>query len=356
MSWSKLVGHEQRQKQFQSAINRNRLASSFLFVGPPGIGKLTFARQLAQVLLCEGKSPADVDACGYCPACQQVIADTHPDLVQIARLPGKNKLLIEQFVGEKDKRGREGLCHDISLKPYRGGRKVAIVDDADLLTPESANSLLKTLEEPPPNSVLILVGTSEQKQLSTIRSRCQVIRFEPLDREQLRHVLVKENLIVDDDVVLDQIVDRAGGSIQRALQLADPDVFEFRRAWIEQLATLDPGAGQFSKIFSSFVDGAGKDASQKRDRLRLACEFAIDFYRDVLLALDNQDLACDNETKAFALSIKEDGRVDCQAIADCLDRCFEAINHVGANANAGTVIESLLIDLGRFSRGELASF
>ena len=78
---------------------------------------------------------------------------------------------------------REGLCHDISLKPYMGNRKVAIVDDADYLNAEGANSLLKTLEEPPPRSVLILVGTTPAKQLPTIRSRCRIIRFDPLPTE-----------------------------------------------------------------------------------------------------------------------------------------------------------------------------
>ena len=75
---------------------------------------------------------------------------------------------------------REGLCHDIALKPFRGGRKIAIIDDADYLNQEGANCLLKTLEEPPEKSVIILIGTSQQRQLPTIRSRCQIVRFAPL--------------------------------------------------------------------------------------------------------------------------------------------------------------------------------
>ena len=85
---------------------------------------------------------------------------------------------------------REGLCYDIALKPYSGRRKVAIIDDADYLNKEGANCLLKTLEEPPPKSLLILIGTSEQRQLPTIRSRCQIVRFQPLPEQDVAELLL----------------------------------------------------------------------------------------------------------------------------------------------------------------------
>ena len=112
---------------------------------------------------------------------------------------------------------REGLCHNISLKPYRGGRKIAIIDDADFLNQEGANCLLKTLEEPPPKSILILIGTSEQKQLPTIRSRCQVIRFRPLAESTVAELLVSQGLI-ESEVEAERLAGLSGGSLELLAQ------------------------------------------------------------------------------------------------------------------------------------------
>ena len=112
-------------------------------------------------------------------------AGTHPDLEIVSKPADKRDIPLAAFIGEDDRRMKEGLCHRIGLKPFMGGRKVAIIDDADFLNPEGANALLKTLEEPPPRSVLILIGTTADKQLPTIRSRSQIIRFRPLPEDSV---------------------------------------------------------------------------------------------------------------------------------------------------------------------------
>ena len=101
-----------------------------------------------------------LDACGHCPACLQAAAGSHPDLETVAKPPDKSFLPLELLIGDKEHRMREGLCYRLSLRPLLGGRKIAVIDDADYLNAEGANSLLKTLEEPPPGSLLILIGTS----------------------------------------------------------------------------------------------------------------------------------------------------------------------------------------------------
>ena len=131
-----------------------------------------------------------MDPCEYCPSCLQVAARTHPDLEIVSKPEDKSFLPLELFIGDKEHRMKEGLCHRIAMKPFQGGRKIAIIDDADFLNAEGANCLLKTLEEPPPQSVLILIGTSPAKQLPTIRSRCQLIRFRPLRTDQVEELLL----------------------------------------------------------------------------------------------------------------------------------------------------------------------
>jgi len=197
MTWHGVEGHDDVVEQFRRALQRRRLASSFLFAGPEGIGKRTFALTLARALLCRNRPEEMLDPCGECPACAQVLAGTHPDLEQVAKPKDRAFIPLELLIGDKEHRGREGLCHNISLKPYMGGRKIAIIDDADHLNPEGANCLLKTLEEPPPKSVLILIGTSPAKQLPTIRSRCQLIRFRPLPADVVAELLIARELVAD---------------------------------------------------------------------------------------------------------------------------------------------------------------
>ena len=175
-----LRGHDGVADQFRRALKRGRLASTFLFVGPAGIGKRAFALWLAQGLLCERVPEEKLAPCGACPSCQMVAAGSHPDVETISKPADKAFIPVELLIGDAEHRMRAGLCYNIALKAYSARWKVAIIDDADYLNKEGANCLLKTLEEPPPKSILILIGTSVQRQLPTIRSRCQIVRFQPL--------------------------------------------------------------------------------------------------------------------------------------------------------------------------------
>src|SRR6185436_654530 len=119
-------------------------------------------------------------------------------------------------------------CLDLGLKPMHGTRRVAIVDDADDLNDEAANAFLKTLEEPPPGTVLILIGTSAELQLETILSRCQVVRFDPLPVSEIAGLL-REQGVARDSADADRLAARSEGSMQRAGGLADAELERFRR-------------------------------------------------------------------------------------------------------------------------------
>ena len=133
MSWGNIVGHDEVVDRFSTALRRGRLASTFLFVGPPGIGKRAFAERLAQALLCETNAETMLEPCEACPACIQVRAGSHPDVLAVSKPADRSSIPLNLLIGDPQHRNRTGLCHDIGMKPARGKRKIAIIADADFL-------------------------------------------------------------------------------------------------------------------------------------------------------------------------------------------------------------------------------
>ena len=348
--WQGIRGHDEVIEKFRRAIKRGRLASSFLFVGPPGIGKRSFALKLAQALLCQKNAEESLEPCQTCESCVQAAAGTHPDIDFVAKPAEKSFIPLELFIGDKDHRRRVGLCHNISLRPFFGRRKIAIIDDADLMNAEGANSLLKTLEEPPPRSVLILIGTSPARQLPTIRSRCQIVPFTPLSQDDVKQLLVEKNLVADAAEAM-RLAHFSGGSLERAMELADAELWEFRGLLLGHLAAPLLDSVALATQVAQFVDGAGKEAPARRGRLRQVIRFATDFYRALLRALGGGAIAGDESlddatlaqhVQRAASQPQSNGLAFADRTAQRLDRCLDAAEQVDRNANQTTLIEAWL--------------
>jgi len=342
MTWQNIRGHDRVVEKFRRALSRGRLASTFLFVGPSGIGKRTFALALAKGLLCERVPEERLEPCGECPSCRQVASLNHPDVEVISKPADKAFIPLESLIGDAEHRMRAGLCYNIALKPYSGRRKIAILDDADYLNKEGANCLLKTLEEPPPQSVLILIGTSEQRQLPTIRSRCQIVRFGPLNDRDVKDLLLGKGLC-DDEKAAVIAAAHSHGSLERATLWCDTELVEFRHELIQTLSQPMFDASAAAKLVSQFVDSAGKEAAAKRSRLRLVISLAEELYRAILLERTTGELPTDAEltncVRAAAARIDDDGA------RACVERCLETYAHIDANANQATLIEWWLDEL-----------
>jgi DNA polymerase-3 subunit delta' len=314
--WHGIVGHDDLVERFRRTLESDRLASTYLFVGPPGVGKRRFALELARSLLCLESAETTLEPCGRCESCRMFAAGNHPDLDVVGLPKDKSTLPIDLFIGDLEHRNQEGLCHRLGMRPFFGRRKVAIVDDADYFSPASANCLLKTLEEPPPSALLILIGTSPSRQLPTIRSRSQIVRFKPLAEERVAEILVQSGAF-DDRETASRVAALSEGSLERAKELADPALWSFRDQLFGMLQKARFDSVRAARAIQAFVDEAGKEASQKRDRLRVILDFAVEYYRSQLRA------------------IPEGG----DRLVAALDATLAASEHIDRNANVGLVIQ-----------------
>ena len=343
--WQGILGHDAVVARFRATLRRGRLASTYLFVGPSGIGKRMFALALAKSLLCGESGDNPLDPCGRCESCRLFAAGNHPDLDVVGLPADKSALPVELFVGDKDHRNRDGLCHRLALKPYLGGHKIAIIDDADRFNQESANCLLKTLEEPPPRSLVILIGTSASKQLPTIRSRAQVLHFQPLAMEVITDLLL-ELAIVDDRERARNLAQFSAGSIERASQLADPAMWEFRSRLLPQLSANSLDCVRLTRAIQVFVDDAGKEATLRRDRLRIVVSFVQEFLGSMLRAAVGESPHGDEpllDAVRAASDRKPFGSTD--ALIAAAESCLLALENVDRNANLGLIVQKWCEDL-----------
>jgi DNA polymerase-3 subunit delta' len=344
MGWQATIGRGEIAGQdavvahFVRAASQGRIAGSYLFIGPAGVGKGTVALALAKSLLCERPLPGLV-ACGACASCVQADGGSHPDIDVVAKPADRATIPLETFIGDPEHRMREGLCWRLLLRPALGGRKVAIILDADHLADEAANCLLKTLEEPPDRAVIILVGTSLERQLPTIRSRCQIVRFQPLDEETVFRVISAEAAASGepaDPGLLRRCAVAAGGSLARARLLLDPELTAFRSRLVSLLSTRPLRGVELSRETVALVEAAGKEAPPRRARLRVVLEAAVDFVRAALRQAATGERPTDPGVARHVDAWGADAEEAAQAIHSTLD----ALASIDRNANLTILVDA----------------
>ena len=354
MVWERIRGHAEQVEMFRRAIVRGRLSHAYLFAGPEGVGKRLFARTLAQCLFCERRATStDLAACGVCPSCRQMQAGTHPDYLTVGPPPGKSVLPIDVFVGPPDRRGREGLCHDLSLRPMASQRRIAVIDDAHLMNAESANALLKTLEEPPPFASLFLIAANADLILPTIRSRCQLVRFAALPERDAAELLVDLEWVETPDEAA-AVAAMCEGSLAVAAQLIEPKLRSLRETIYAGLSTQPYNSLALAKGAVAGLEELGGDSPTQRRHAIWLIRFVVEFYREALKRLTGTASAAGTGSAPvdqFLSSLPADATLAAERLVELIDRALHAEVQIQRMTPVPLCLEAMFDSLGRLQRG-----
>jgi len=260
MAFADVVGHERPRQILRRLIETGRVHHAYLFTGMEGIGKRLVALNMAKALNCADQAG---EACDRCRSCQLIGKGMHPDLILIN--PTGESIKIEQI--------RE-LERSIAFKPYEARWRVILIDGAERLTKEAANALLKTLEEPPPWTVIILVALAVEGLPPTVPSRCQRIRFSPLSDAEVKKVL-RDHLPAEEINILAPL---AGGSPGRALHMDGEEVRQVKGLLI---SALSPSLNRRLHV--------ARELAHEEGRGKLFLEILGGWLRDLIIYQETRD-------------------------------------------------------------------
>lgn len=321
-----IIGQEQIKKHLQESITQGNLSHAYIINGEAGSGRRLLASALTKTLLCENRTP-DGDACGKCKSCLQADSNNHPDIRFITH--EKASIGIDDI--------REQLINDIAIKPYSSSHKVYIIPDANKMTEQAQNALLKTIEEPPEYAIILLLTENTENLLPTITSRCITLNTQPLQKEVITQYLIK-NLQMEPE----QAKIAAGfcqGNVGKAIHFASSEDFqEMKEDTLQLLKKIDDM--DVSDLMSMI-----KELSQRKGRITEYLDLMLLWYRDILMFKVTKDaniLLYRDEYKAISRQASVRNYEDIEKIIKAIDKAKVRLN---ANVNFETAIELLLLTI-----------
>ena len=320
-----IIGHDDVVNHLQNAIQMGKVSHAYIFNGEVGAGKKMLASAFAMALQCEKHG---TDPCMECDSCKRALSKNHPDIITITH-EKPNSIGIEDI--------RIQLIDDVSIKPYTGPYKIYILNEAEKLTLQAQNALLKTIEEPPAYAVILLLTTNAESFLPTILSRCVTLNLKAVPDEKIKKFLMAHYQIPDYQA--DVCVAFAQGNVGKAIQLAASDDFNELKASALQLIK------RLHDIDLYEMTEAVKQISEYKLQINDYFDLMMIWFRDVLYLKATNDVdGLIFKDEVYDIK-KQAAKRSYQGIETILEALEKAKIRLNANVNFDLVIELLLLTI-----------
>lgn len=324
LEYGNVIGHKNIIEHLKKAVANNKVSQAYVFSGEDGSGKRMLAEIFAKTLLCEahGEEP-----CNKCKSCLQVEGNNQPDLIYVTH--EKASIGVDEI--------RIQLNNDILIKPYSSPYKIYIIDEAEKMTEQAQNALLKTIEEPPEYAVIMLLTTSLGKVLPTIQSRCVHLELKAVSEKEIKKYLMVKKQIPDYLAEISAAFSR--GNVGRAIKYAtSEDFIQSKDAMIHVLRHID------EMELYEIMDALKEFSSHKLD-IEDYIDLMLLWYRDVLMFKATNDPNCllyKNEVRYITKQASEKDYEGIEAIIEAIDK---AKIRLRANVNFDVAIELMLLSI-----------
>lgn len=323
LKFEDILGHEQIKEYMKSALERHQFSHAYILTGEAGMGRKSLANAFAMALQCEAEQ---AEACGECHSCRQFLSGNHPDVIYVRHeKPGS--------IGVDDVRSQ--IVDDVEIKPYSSPYKIYIVDQAELMTVQAQNALLKTIEEPPEYVVIFLLTTNAESFLPTIISRCTVLKLKPLYDKAIKDYLTETLKISNHQA--DVCTAFARGNLGKAIALSESESFARMQEEVLSLMKEIRNLKVYEMVARlKEIKEAGLNITDCLDFMQL-------WFRDILMFKATRD------TSLFIFKdeyryIKE---IAAHSSFDGIEKILQAIDKVkirlDANVNYETAMELMLL-------------
>ena len=323
-----IIGQEQIKQHLQNAIQINKVSHAYIINGERGAGKEYIAKIFSMALQCENLNTTDMEPCNECHSCKQALSKNQPDIIRITH-EKPNSIGVEDI--------RDQLNSDIQIKPYSSKWKIYIVNEAEKMTVQAQNALLKTLEEPPSYAIIILLTTNSAALLPTLLSRCVALNMKPVDSRRVRKYLMEVMQVPDYQA--DICVAFAKGNIGKAKQLATSEDFDNIK---EEAVTV---LKYIHEMEVSELIAAIRKISEYKIDINDYLDIIMIWYRDVLLfkaTHDVNDLTFKDELKYIKKNANESTYEGIEKIISSIEQTKSRLN---ANVNFELAMELLLLTI-----------
>lgn len=321
--FEKIIGNNDAKAYFKKALEKQQLSHSYIFEGPYGVGKNTFAIELAKLMLCEDKQ--NNIPCNNCPSCHMINSGSHPDVICIDK--DTNVTKVDSI--------REKLIKEMEIKPYHSERKIVIVKATDTVNVQGQNAMLKTIEEPPSYGMIILVCENVASILPTIKSRCITVRFNPLTKNEMMNYLEGKGIYGEQKEVFAKLSDGSIGVVNDLL--LDENYLELRKESISYLQRMnESGLVQLYDLVKEITD-------QKEDIGRIL-SFWLLWYRDIAIikTVNSKDLYYIDYQKQL---LDMANKLTYNKVSQNIEYIKQGILDIKQNIYSTFVIENLLLKL-----------